>query len=369
MNSLLAIATTLHYIYVLVALQSLVVANRVPGLEHLYSSQAYKQSVAFDAPVIEPEKTLQQLRELREMIPENRNVFADYDNQPSELDSDGVEANDKWIANEHYGIMLADLESLLELSKYQDAERCSYDEFKFLNINRRGASLSSPQQDRGWGPNILAFIKHYKLKTIDYCRNKLVRIIAANDGPLMNFDLIKGVVEAMIPKGISSFEQYQNLFNFKIVADGVNRYLRSSIANFDEKLRKSQTRKEIHNKFELIKKTCDAVESNLGDRGFVATVMEDEQVAADVFKNRDLIELAVGIEVCLRVIKSERFDEAIVKINYGYIEKIKDLLNYMIVVLSQSALFIQFHYTDSTIDSQPRVSRELEKYHVDSSRD
>lgn len=306
--------------YLLVLIQQSLAAEVSPHLKRLYSNPNYEQSVAFDAPVIEPDRTLAALKQLKELIPENKNTFSGFYARSL---AESSKTDDKWILNDLYGMMHSDLDSLLDISDYQNAKKCSHDEFKFLNIDRRGASLSSPERNKSWGPNIIAYIKYYKLKTIDNCEELLSKAIQGN----ADFDLIRGVIRSIFPNGVGSLAEYQSLNDFDVVASRLNEYFKSSISNFDEKIRKSATRKEIQSKFASIKNSCNKIDSQLEDRGFVTIVMEDKLVAEEVFKNKNLMELASGLEICDRVIKSDKFNEALVGIKYGAKEKLKNMFN------------------------------------------
>lgn len=232
----------------------------------LYRHPSYMQTVDPTAPIIEPEKTLELLKQLKDIVPKT----GYWENVRSTVDK------------------------LIKLATdCRSDSHCEHDD-EFRLFDR--LLWDKPQH-----PNIMVYIKHCKLNTIDHCKSRLKEAIVS----VTNVSTVESLGRAILPKGVISLEQYRSLSDSLLLADGVNNYLRFVVDDFDEKRKRSSSMVEIQNKLEELKMTCGEVGQRVSNGGFVETALRDRQLTEDILKDRELIELSSGLEACSKITKSK----------------------------------------------------------------
>lgn len=256
------------------AAQQVLTADLLPGTKELFESPIYQQSVAFDAPVIEPEKTLELLKQLLPILPKNINM------------SDATK-------------------DLIGLANYKNDQLCKDYNFEILanKFTLEENPLSSPEGNKFYGPNIQAYIKHFKLKSVEYCKDILKESVTKAS----NMGLIDEIVRSVLKDGPlpKSSDEYSEIYDNMLL--GVFDYLRSSVPDLDKKLTKKNGRKEILAKIQPLKGPCGEILDKAEYRFIVPVALMDKQISDEVSKDEELIKLGARIQICSQLVN---IDEA-----------------------------------------------------------
>lgn len=285
---------------IVLALMTAMAVDHVLAAEYkFFDSDVYKQSVAFDAPIIDPFETRELLLELNQILPENEAHIEYQIDKMSDEETERFEAIDAFES---------DLRWLIRLTYSTNEENCRDAQFSQMNSpNRRTNSLSSPAGNKPYGPNIQTYIKHYKLAAIEYCESLLKK--GVSDTPSLNY--LTSFIKTLVPDGVNSIEDYSTSLK---------------TSNLTEKMREflnSRDKKEFREKFESMKNCCQKVSGQAEFRGFVLESLKDQQVASEVMANKELINLGMINEACSKI--QQEIDRSIAK--SGFRGKIRSLIH------------------------------------------
>lgn len=266
------------------------------GTEELYASPIWRQSVAFDAPVIEPAKTLELLKQLDPLIPKSGYICFEKLNQNNDPHSD---------RNEALLLMHTYLSWLIQLSTEKNSVVCRHDRLINMDWHLKSVKetlLSSPERNKPWGPNIVAYMKQAKLDMVKYCQTLLEQELKGSDFLKDRLKLIEDVSMVVLPmEGVRGMEQYSRLLDDRFIAKGIQGFLRSQFTNFDKRLRKDESRQEIINRFEALREACGHIPFQIESAGFIMSALRDQLVSAEVAQNKQLLKLGAKIHICWRL--------------------------------------------------------------------
>lgn len=302
-----------------VASQCALAHDILEDCEQFYDSPEYKQSVAYDALLIEPKRTLQLLARLRKLVPPVEKNFLSATKR-NLLSKDDLERN------EALSTMSYDLESLVDLAKYSDQDySCQGKNFLHSLDDRFNgeSSLSSPTRNLPFGPNILAYIKFYKMTTIKHCKALLKESV--DDADRESRQLIKEVVKSVEPRGGSDLQRYKSISTIDGIANAINHYLSSTESNLNDSLQHGDSRRRVFAKFNAIRQACDRISEGAQFKGFVVAAMKDSQISFDILDDHELIELGMMMEICFEF--EDRITEQLVGIKGGVLTRLRALMN------------------------------------------
>lgn len=284
---------------IILALMTALAVDHVSANYEFFDSDVYKKSVAFNAPVIDPVETRKLLLELNKILPQNEKLTEQQIYMMYNKDSD------KYYKIERFN---RDLNDLIQLTDIRDKDNCREKHFFLLDSPNFGTnSLSSPAGNKHYGPNIQAYIKHYKLAAIEHCESLLKKGIS----DASSLDHLTSFIKTLVPNGVNSIEDYSTSSNIKTLTEKMGEFV------------KSDNKKEFIEKFEAMKNSCKNLSGKAEYRGFVLESLKDQQVAYEVMANKELINLGMINEAC--TIIQYKIDRSSVK--GGFRSKIKNLIH------------------------------------------
>lgn len=215
--------------------------------EDFYNNPIYKQTVDYDAPVIDGEKTLELLKELKNVVPKDNKMIQD------------------------------DVEKLIFISTQQD-EDCEHSLLK-VNLNSQSNSLSSRDGKKRYGENILAYIDYCADKKIKFCKAKLEKSISEKIS-----DSDKQIIDELVYVYPNNKRDYYAIEDQDVIKY-ILHYLERKVDNFDIKMKKSKTRKEINDEFDKLKEMSDRVLDQIKPRGFISDAISHFSYHEMIFKD------------------------------------------------------------------------------------
>lgn len=231
--------------------------------DSLYNNPIYKQSVDYDAPVIDGEKTLELLKQLKDIIPK------------------------------HDKEMQKDLANLIYISEEVDSD--CYNTLLRNNVNINTNSLSSKEKNKHYGANILAYMDYCGGKAIKYCKNKLELVVNTE---ISNSD--KAEIEKLISDNVVYPKNKDEYYDIK-EKQSINyslKYLQNNIDDFDRKIKKAKTRTEIVDKYIWLTQLCKRFNRQLQPDSFIETAISHYSLYKYIFEDNFLIKWETRARVC-----------------------------------------------------------------------
>lgn len=231
-----------------------------------------KKTVDFDAPIIRSEDVLSMLQQLKALVP--------IDNSPVQFD----------------------LENLINYS-VMSPEKCTKKFDEEQQLLREPNNVSSPNRDKKWGPNIMAYFRFFKVKAFQYCVEELrqnVQQISSDDENELD-EIIKSI-------NTSQFETVDDFkkLNVDEIFEGVSKHMRDNNKNFDKLMQKSKTRQEAHEIYEKdVSVLCERVLQAIEPLDFVFKASMTQDFPKELFDNQDLKDWLIKHYACFVIKRTE----------------------------------------------------------------
>lgn len=231
-----------------------------------------KKTVDFDAPVIGAEEVLSMLKQIQQMVPKKESAIQ------------------------------FDLENLISFSVMKP-EKCTTKFDEQRNWCREPNNVSSPNKDKLWGQNIMAYFTYYKVKSFEYCIGELKKNIEnVSQDDLKKLQKISNFIK---PDGLKSLDELDHLTVFAIF-DGVTKYLKESDESFDKDMQKSKTREKAHERYEKdLPVVCRRVMKNIKPIQFVGKARYEEDFPKEQFDNKFLAQWLMNCRICSHISNTE----------------------------------------------------------------
>lgn len=309
-------------IKVLVFVLSLVISQQVilcdviiyDELKELYNNDIWKRSIAYDAPVIDPNETLKLLKQLASILPKNKNVYLDDEERWREPQIVGSTDED-WHKNEVFGIIDREVKDLIEYSDINKVN-CFADNFKFKYYIEDGSrSSTSPERNIGYGPNIKAYLLKSRLDLLKEC-TKIVEEFDREELNSNELSSIEQMTNYIFPNGFSgSPNDFLNI-NEKsdIIVNGIAEYLKNE----------SHDKNEFKVKFDQLDRYCQRYRANHQKYGFIQYCLNKHELASIMLKDPTMSKLSYQLMACYNMSVDKNLKQVLTAA--GYRSDIKGIL-------------------------------------------
>lgn len=258
-------------------------------LNDLYNSDAWKNSVAYDAPVIDPDETLKLLNELLPLVPADKNDYKPW--SPT---------GKNWDKNAIFGTMQQQLKDLIKMRNLESTKFNCFDKgFGVMYYLTHGTNkLSSPDRDQSFGPNIVAYMLKAKQELLIECA-ELVNQHNSFELRPNELKQIEQLAKEVFPNGFSGTpEEFKELNDkSRIISEGIGNFLTHVVPGVQE----GKSKKEFKLKFKEMIQFCDTYLKLNANYGFIDEALERDDVASFVLSEPSVQKVAFEFKVCKNI--------------------------------------------------------------------
>lgn len=263
-------------------------------LKDLYNSDVWKNSVAYDAPVIDPEDTKKLLKELLPLIPKDGEDEPENGKHHRHSKRKGRDE----VKDKVFEIMQRQVNDLIN---YEDLEKKGYNchshDFNFMyNPTASTNYLSSPERNKPYGANIMAYLLHGKQNLLKLCA---IKVNEKLDLPTNDLKQIEQLARDVFPIGFSGtpYEFVELNDKSEIIIEGIANYLIHTVPG----VKKGENKKEFTSKFKEMVKICNNFMNNIEHFGFIDVALIKDDMSSFVLEEPSLEKLAYEMKVCKNI--------------------------------------------------------------------
>lgn len=252
-------------------------------IKQFYESPHWKQSLAFDAPIVSAEETINHLKALWPLLEDNKDNSIDINDLYEEVTLKSLQDVD-WDKNKKLGMMKDDLIDLIFFKRLVDKNDCYRDNFDYLYVIEDENYFGNPEQKLPYGQNIEAYLDYYRVKVLDLCRDEM-KTKLNNDKSLKVLD---DLVQKVSENGI-------NINNFNEMKE--NGSLMKAISSFLDTDDGSK-RKSSKDKYLSVTTVCGHGFNDRQPNGFYNIALNKQPLISYIEQDEYLNEWALKFKLC-----------------------------------------------------------------------
>lgn len=270
---------------IILGVQQVALAIQDELLEPFFNSLDWKQSLAFDAPVISHEETLKHLKNLVKLLPKDKNEYIRGEDRSASADEPANE--DDWDRNDNYGLMRHRLDKLIEFANI-DQNSCDGVHFQYLYaIDQHENNLAHPDKLMPFGENIEAYLNYHRTKVLGLCRDEMKKSLS--NIPSDQLAMVKNLAQKVKGSGIEP----------ALVDHAANDgSLANVIGDFIKNESNTIKGRNLKHKFSTLVEACTNTFNKMYPRGFYDSALNKPVVSAYIHQDEFLSEWALIINMC-----------------------------------------------------------------------